>query len=137
MKQDRMSRVNELLRREIGMALFHVIRERELDLAAVTVTHVITSPNLRNARVFVSVLGHEAERDRILSVLKRHRVEMQAIINKNIKMKYTPCLSFALDQSIERGDRVLGVLMKLEEEHPVADGTVEEQTKQAGQQENE
>lgn len=122
MKQDRMTRVNELVRREIAMALFHVIREKEVDLATVTVTHVITSPNLRNAKVLVSILGHESERDRILAVLKHHRAEIQAIINKNIKMKYTPCLSFALDESIERGDRVLNVLLKLEEEHPAADG---------------
>lgn len=121
MKQDRMTRVNELLRREIAMALFHIMRENEFDLAAVTVTRVVTSPNLRNARVFISILEHQKDREKMIGLLKQHRAELQSVINKNVKLKYTPRLSFALDTSIEEGDRVLNVLLKLEDEEGAGD----------------
>ncbi|MBA4388028.1 MAG: 30S ribosome-binding factor RbfA [Verrucomicrobia bacterium] len=131
MKQDRMTRVNELLRREIAMALFHIMQEAKFDLAAVTVTHVITSANLRNAKVFVSILGHEQQREGMLSMLRRHRAELQAWINKHVKLKYTPCLTFELDTSIERGDHVLGLLMKMEDANAPAVETPPEGEKPA------
>jgi tRNA pseudouridine55 synthase len=102
MSIDRLARVNELLRREIGGALYHVLKDYEVDLAAVTITHVITTRNLRSARVLVSIRDHRGERDRIISRLRRHRAEIQAIINRNMTLKYTPKLMFALDPSVER-----------------------------------
>ena len=52
----------------------------------------------------------------MLSLLRRHRAEIQARIGKHIALKYTPRLSFELDTSLERGDRVLQVLSEMEEE---------------------
>ncbi len=100
MSIDRLARVNELLRREIGGALYHVLKDYEVDLAAVTITHVITTRNLRSARVLVSIRDHRGERDRIISRLRRHRAEIQAIINRNMTLKYTPKLMFALVSAI-------------------------------------
>ncbi len=114
MSIDRLARVNELLRREIGGALYHVLKDYEVDLAAVTITHVITTRNLRSARVLVSIRDHRGERDRIISRLRRHRAEIQAIINRNMTLKYTPKLMFALDPSVEKGDHILDILQKME-----------------------
>ena len=118
MSTDRMVRVNELLRREIGQALFRIMTEANFDLSAVTITHVVASRNLRNARVLVSIRDHEAQRDEMLNLLRRHRGEIQSQINQNLVLKYTPCLTFSLDTSVEKGDRILGLLSKLEEESP-------------------
>jgi ribosome-binding factor A len=113
---NRITRVNELLRREIGQALYAVLHEASLDLSALTVTHVITSRNLRNARVLVSIRDHLAERDSMLRLLRRHRVEIQDRINRNLSLKYTPRLTFELDTSIEQGDRVLDLLSEMEKQ---------------------
>jgi len=114
MSTDRLKRVNELLRREIGAVLFQVVNEADFDLSSVTVTHVVTSANLRQARVLVSIRDHAGERDRMLSLLRRHRVEIQQRINRDLTLKYTPKLSFELDTSLERGDHVLELLTELE-----------------------
>jgi ribosome-binding factor A len=118
MKIDRLTRVNELLRREIGEVLYRLIDRSTFDLAAVTVTHVIASSDLRAARVLVSIRGHEEERQRMLTRLQHLHGAIQHEIAEKVILKYTPKLSFALDPSIESGDRVLSLLSKLESGHP-------------------
>jgi ribosome-binding factor A len=114
MNTDRITRVNELLRREIAEALFHVLNEGNVDLSALTITRVIASRNLRNARVLVSIRDNVERRKSIISMLTRHRAEMQAMINKDCQLKFTPRLVFELDPSLEKGDHVLAVLSSLE-----------------------
>jgi len=122
MTTDRIARVNELLRREIGALLFRVVNETGFDIAAVTVTQVITSPNLRTARVRISIRDHQAERSKMLNTIRTHRQELQREINRNLVLKYTPRLFFELDTSLEKGNHILDVLYKLEsEEHPPAE----------------
>jgi len=113
MPVNRLERVNALLRREIGEALFHVFNG-EIDLGAVTVTAVDTARNLRNATVSVSVFGHENERGRILRALADKHAELQALINRDCHLKYTPRLRFVLDTSIEKGDHVLALINGME-----------------------
>ena len=113
---DRLTRVNALLRQEIGELLFRVVTDAGFDLAAVTVTRVNTSRDLREARVYVSIRDHQNERDAMLEKLEKHRAEIQARINKDIGLKYTPRLHFELDESIEQGDHVLSVLSTMERE---------------------
>ena len=114
MSVDRLTRVNELLKREIGAALFQLVTEDEFDLSAVTVTHVFTSSNLRNAKVMVSIRDHQDQRQKMMAILRRHRGDMQERIGKNVILKYTPRLSFELDTSIEKGDAILTLLHKME-----------------------
>ena len=116
MSVDRITRVNELLKREIGDLLFRVMHTNGFDLASVTITRVETSKDLREAHVYVSILGHETERPHMLALLSRRRGELQRRINKDVTLKYTPRLTFKLDTSVEEGDRVLAVLAKLNEE---------------------
>ncbi len=118
MSVERIIRVNELLKREIGDLLFKVMQASELDLASVTITRVVTSKDLREARVYVSILGHEDQRPHMLALLSRRRAEFQRRINKDITLKYTPRLTFELDTSVEEGDHVLAVLAKLEAANP-------------------
>lgn len=118
MSIDRLTRINELLKREIGDLLFRVVHENNFDLAAVTITRVVTSRNLRQARVLVSIREHQGERERMLALLRRHRAEIQQRINTDITLKYTPCLTFELDTSLEEGDRVLNLIATLEKTNP-------------------
>ncbi len=116
MSIDRLTRVNELLKREIGALLFRIMNENNFDLAAVTVTRVIASRNLRSARVFISIRDHTDEKSRMLALISKRAPEIQHWINKNINLKYTPRLAFEMDTSIEEGDRILQLLTKLEKE---------------------
>lgn len=122
MKIDRLTRVNELLRREIGEALYRLVDRSTFDLAAVTVTHVIATPDMRAARVLVSIRGHVEDRQRMLTRLQHMHGAIQREIAENIILKYTPKLHFDLDDSIESGDHILEILSKLpsapEEETP-------------------
>lgn len=118
MSTDRLIRVNALLKREIGSYLFRIMNDNKFDLSAVTITRVATSKDLREARVFVSIRDHHAERARMLAILRHHRAEIQAHINDTIVLKYTPCLTFELDTSLEEGDHVLNLIAQLETENP-------------------
>ena len=65
MSVDRLVRVNELLKREIGLSLFRVVTEGDFDLSAVTITKVSVSKDLATARVLVSIRDHEKDRGQI------------------------------------------------------------------------
>ncbi len=121
MSTDRITRVNELLRREIGAVVLQVLsREPGLNAGAVTVTRVETSRNLRHAEVWVSVLGEAEGQRALLAAVRRHRPEIQERVSDAVVLKYTPRLTFTLDHSVEQGDRVLGLLAELEQETPEA-----------------
>ena len=113
MSIDRITRLNELLKRELADSLFRVMQSENFDLSAATITRVILGRDLRDARVFVSIRDHQNERQKMLDLLRQHRSEFQKLINKDLTIKYTPRLTFELDTSLEDGDRVLAVLSKL------------------------
>lgn len=110
MKTDRLTRLNEQMRREIGTALFRLLGSSHVDLSTITVTHVFTSSDLRSARVLVSIRDNESKRASILALLNRHHADVQAHLAHHMVLKYTPRLKFFLDESIEQGDRVLAIL---------------------------
>ena len=115
MKADRITRVNELIRRELGVQLYRVVNRPDFDTAAVTFTHALTSVDLRSCRVLVSIRGELVEQERMLSILKRHRADFQAAIHDRIVLRYTPQIHFVLDHSVEQGDQVLQLLNRMEE----------------------
>jgi len=118
MSVDRLERVNALLRREIAEAVPVVMLNEGVDCAAITVTQVRVARNLRNATVSVSILGHDRERQAMIRKLAHRHVAFQRLINRDMKLKYTPVLQFTLDESIEKGDNVLDVLTRLAAANP-------------------
>lgn len=113
MKVDRLTRVNELLRREIGGVLYRLVDRSVVDVAALTITHVRVSSDLRTAHVLVSVRGDEVLHERALHHLRFLRAAVQDAIAETVVLKYTPRLQFELDRSVETGDRVLTLLAQL------------------------
>lgn len=116
----RLIRVNELLKREIAEDLYRNFAGGDFDAAALTVTRVECAPDLRDANVFVSIFGHQGEREGMISYLNRHRQEIVRMMVKRVKLKYTPRLHFILDESIEEGDGILSILAEMERENPEA-----------------
>jgi ribosome-binding factor A len=108
----RTDRIDELLRQEIGQAL-----ERELadpGIGFVTVTKVETSPDLAHARVWVSVIGTEQQRKETLAALRRAMPYVRHGLGSKKRLRRIPELEVRLDDSLERGTRVLRILNELE-----------------------
>jgi ribosome-binding factor A len=114
MSADRMRRVDEAMREVLSAAVSDLKDPR---VGFVTVTDVRTSPDLRHARVYVSVLGDEAARQATLEGLASAHGVLQGRVGRELRMKRTPTLEFAYDDTAERADR-LGRLMDELEARP-------------------
>ena len=110
MPTERMRRVNEVMREVIGSAIATELEDPRIGF--VTVTSVETSPDLRSARVHVSVLGGEADREATLAGLSSSHGVLQATIAREMRLKRTPTLSFHYDEAPERGARLWRLLDK-------------------------
>ena len=108
MAADRMRRVNEALREVLSAHIAADLKDPRIGF--VTVTAVETTPDLSHARVYVSVLGSEEERDDSLVGLHSARGHLQAAIATEVRMKRTPTLEFLHDESIDRGFRISELL---------------------------
>ena len=103
----RLARVAEILKRELSAI---VLREVPSDGGLITINAVDVSPDLRNATVHVGVLGTAAQQKEALTRLVQNRAMLQAECSKRVVLKFTPHLHFKLDESVERGLRVLDIL---------------------------
>ncbi|MBN2505640.1 MAG: 30S ribosome-binding factor RbfA [Verrucomicrobia bacterium] len=116
MPSHRLLRVRELLKREIGEAI-----RRELPLeqtGLVTVNDVEVAGDLRQATVFVSILGNPQQQQSGLHALLHHRPRIQDHVAKTVILKYVPRLRFIVDDSVARGNRVLDIIAELERTLP-------------------
>ena len=100
MSADRMRRVNEAIREVLSDALGHGLKDPRIGF--VTVTDVRTSPDLRHARVYVTVLGGEDVRTASLAGLQSAHGVLQRRVNAELRMKRTPTLEFVYDDTTDR-----------------------------------
>ena len=105
-----MRRVNESVRQVLSEALPELKDPR---IGFVTVTGVDTSADLRQARVYVSVLGSERKRERTLRALQGAHGVLLSHIARELRMKRTPQLAFEYDPSVERGVRMTKLIDEL------------------------
>jgi ribosome-binding factor A len=116
MHEVRKLRVQELLKRTLGEL---VRREIPLDQAGlVSVNAVEVAKDLQSATVFVGVIGTPQQRRTALELLERHAKLLQGQVAQAVVLKYTPKLKFVLDDSVERGNRVLSIIEELEQAPP-------------------
>lgn len=107
---DRMRRVNESVRQVLSEAVGELKDPR---IGFVTVTGVDTSPDLRQARVFVSVLGGDKRREQSLAGLAAAHGVLQRRLASELRMKRTPQLAFEYDPAVERGVRMTQLIDEL------------------------
>jgi ribosome-binding factor A len=107
----RTDRVDELLREEIGRIVTRDIADPRVGFA--TITKVETTPDLRHARVWVSVIGQPKERSQTISALARAMPFVRRELGRNLRLKRIPDLHVELDEAAERGTRVLHLLDEL------------------------
>ncbi len=108
----RIERVNSLIRQEISELLQRQVKDPRLG-NFVTVTEVVTSADLKYAKVFVSRIGNAEEKQTVLSVLASASGFFRRELAKRLNLRYTPELSFYWDDSIERGDHLLQLIDEL------------------------
>lgn len=113
MSVDRLERVNSLLKRVIAEAMFSVMQGDSVAPGLITVTGVRCGKDLRDATVTVSVFGDDALKETAMQHLRHNAKRFQAIVNREVRLKFTPRLAFKLDLSLEKGDEVLALLDKL------------------------
>jgi ribosome-binding factor A len=104
---ERMRRVNEALREVVSESISTLEDPR---IGFVTVTQVRASPDLAQATVYVSVLGNERRRERTLAALDAARGVIQQRVGDELRLKRTPKLLFAYDETVERAARISELL---------------------------
>jgi ribosome-binding factor A len=113
MRSGRMRRVDEAMRAVLSDAIATGLKDPRVGF--VTVTGVKTSPDLRHARVFVSVLGSEPERADSLQGLRSAHGYLQRRLADELTLKHTPSLSFHYDESVDHGMRISSLVNELEQ----------------------
>ncbi|HET9582333.1 MAG TPA: 30S ribosome-binding factor RbfA [Gemmatimonadota bacterium] len=104
----RMRRLDELLRQEIARLILEEVRDPRVGFT--TVMDARVSPDLRHARVYVSVLGDDAEKEAAVEALRRARWFLRGRLGSIVEMRYLPELEFELDRSLERASRIEEIL---------------------------
>jgi ribosome-binding factor A len=89
------------------------MREMVFDAQLVTVQHVDVTPDLRNAHVYVSVIGTEAQAQKVLAQLNARRPYLQFVLSRRITIKHTPTVHFKLDSGIARGTHIINLMDEL------------------------
>jgi ribosome-binding factor A len=104
----RMRRVDEAVRAVLSDVISQGLKDPRVGF--VTVTAVETSPDLRHATVYVSILGDEDERGASLDGLRSAHGFLQKRVASELRLKHTPTLDFAFDGSVQRGMRITEIL---------------------------
>jgi ribosome-binding factor A len=110
MTADRMRRVDEAMREVLSEAITSELKDPRVGF--VTVTAVDTAPDLRQARVFVSVLGTGSERRRSLDGLRSAHGYLQRRVADQLHLRHTPMLEFVYDNTAERAQRIESLLKR-------------------------
>ena len=105
----RIERVNSIIRQEISELLQRQVKDPRLG-NLVAVTNVSTSPDLRHAKIFVSRIGSEEEKQETLSVLAAASGFFRNELAKRLRLRHIPELNFQWDDSIEQGDYLLQLI---------------------------
>ena len=112
----RSTRVGDLLQKEISQIIIQDLKDPRLGF--VTVTGVSISDDLKNAKVFVSVLGSREEIEQTFDGLNSAKGFIRSCIGKRVKLRYTPELSFLLDESASYGAHIEDLIRDIKDENP-------------------
>jgi len=121
----RQNKVSDLIRGEVSRLLLRELRDPRIGF--VTITAASVSPDLRNAWVYVSVLGGDRERQSTLEALNRASGFIRKEVFRNLRLRFSPTIEFRFDDSLERGARIEETLRSIEAERRDAEPADEEE----------
>ena len=113
----RVDRINEQLRQEISRLLTLQTKDPRLT-GVISVTRVDTARDLRNAKVYISVLGNQDAKQSTLEGIRSAAGYLRRELRSRLAMRYTPFLSFQLDETLEESNHILGLMDRLREDRP-------------------
>ena len=105
----RAERVSNLIRKEISEMLLEQVHDPRLK-GLISITEVTTTDDLKNTKVFVSILGNESEKDEVLKGFGSASGYFRSQLSRRLLLRQVPELSFHIDDSIERGTRLLSLI---------------------------
>lgn len=117
MTSRRMARINHLLQEEIADLLRTEAKDETFTDSLISITEVDTSPDLRSARVYFSVLGDEEQTKAAQEHLSRAANFLRRGLMGRLDLRQTPRLEFVLDESLARGDRIMRLMRQVETGH--------------------
>lgn len=109
----RTDRVSDLIKGEVSRLLLREVRDPRIGF--VTITGATVSPDLKNVRVFVSILGEPQARQASVHALNSAAGFFKRALFKNLGLRFAPAVRFELDESLDRGDRIERVLQQIHE----------------------
>ncbi|KOP25106.1 ribosome-binding factor A [Hapalosiphon sp. MRB220] len=110
----RVSRVAELIKREVSQMLLNSIKDDRVGTGMVSVTDVDVSGDLQHAKIYVSIYGTEEAKAETMAGLKSATGYVRSELGARVRLRRTPEVVFIEDRSIERGTKVLSLLNQLE-----------------------
>ncbi|MDX2034137.1 MAG: 30S ribosome-binding factor RbfA [Blastocatellia bacterium] len=117
----RAQKMGEDLRQLLSGIIAQEIKDPRVGFA--TITNVKLSPDLRYARVMISVLGDPQEKQETLAALTRAAGFIRRQVGARIRLRYIPEITFAYDDTIEQGDRMMQLIEEIKKELPVSPET--------------
>ena len=111
----RVDRINGLLREEISRLLSREIKDPRLS-GLLTITQVRTSPDLRNAKVYLSVLGNDEANTTALQGIQSAATFLRKQLRERLRLKYVPFLTFEIDDSMETSDHIFRLMDQARQE---------------------
>ncbi|NET01055.1 MAG: 30S ribosome-binding factor RbfA [Sphaerospermopsis sp. SIO1G2] len=112
----RVSRVAELIKREVSQMLLNGIKDDRVGTGMVSVTDVDVSGDLQHAKIFVSIYGTEEAKAATMAGLKSATGYVRSTLGSRVRLRRTPEVIFIEDRSLERGTKVLSLLNQLQQE---------------------
>ncbi|MCV3212922.1 30S ribosome-binding factor RbfA [Plectonema radiosum NIES-515] len=114
----RVSRVAELIKREVSQMLLSGIKDDRVGTGMVSVTDVDVSGDLQHAKIYVSIYGSDEAKAETMAGLKSATGYVRSELGARVRLRRTPEVLFVEDRSIERGNKVLSLLNQLENSRP-------------------
>jgi len=110
----RVSRISSLIKREVSQMLLYDIKDDRVGAGMVSVTDVQVSGDLQHAKIFVSIYGTEAAKIETMEGLQSSTGFVRRELGQRVSLRRTPEIAFLEDSSIERGDRIINLINRLE-----------------------
>ena len=128
-KSPRMRKVNELVREVVADA---VVDLKDPRIGFLTITGARTSPDLRHAIIYYSVMGSDDEKAETAEALARATPRIQSVVGSETRLRYTPKLTFEVDPSIDEGIRISQILSELADEADARDEDTHDDVDEVG-----
>jgi ribosome-binding factor A len=122
----RVSRVSELIKREISQMLLHGLKDERVGAGMISITDVDVSGDLQHAKVFVSIYGSDEARAETMAGLKAVTGQVRSELGRRIRLRRTPEIIFVEDRSFDRGNRVLSLINEISQKRTEAMGEDED-----------